>query len=50
MAAIASRSSRSRRDDPAVARALDELRYFTSMLTILGVYPADPLRARQQQG
>ena len=37
-------------DDPAVARALDELRYFTSMLTILGVYPADPLRARQQQG
>ena len=34
-------------DDPDVARALDELRYFTSMLTILGVYPADPLRAEQ---
>lgn len=34
-------------DDPALARALDELRYFTSSLTVLGVYPADPLRARQ---
>lgn len=34
-------------DDPAVARALEELRYFTSTLTILGVYPADPLRAEQ---
>ncbi|MBB1496856.1 prephenate dehydratase [Paracoccus sp. MC1862] len=34
-------------DDPAVMRALDELRYFTSALTILGVYPADPLRAEQ---
>ena len=31
-------------EDPAVARALEELRYFTSMLTILGVYPADPRR------
>lgn len=30
--------------DPAVARALEELRYFTSEMTILGVYPADPLR------
>ena len=29
-------------DDPAVARALDELRYFTSTVDILGVYPADP--------
>jgi prephenate dehydratase len=29
-------------DDPPVARALEELRYFTSSLTILGVYPADP--------
>lgn len=28
-------------DDPAVARALDELDYFTSDVTILGVYPAD---------
>ena len=32
-------------EDPAVARALDELRYFTSVLTILGVYPADPFRS-----
>ncbi|WP_299359559.1 prephenate dehydratase [uncultured Paracoccus sp.] len=37
-------------DDPAVARALEELRYFTSELTILGVYPADPLRAEQASG
>ena len=36
-------------DDPALARALDELRYFTSALTILGVYPADPLRADQRR-
>ncbi|MEM9812311.1 MAG: prephenate dehydratase [Pseudomonadota bacterium] len=32
-------------DDPAVARALEELDYFTSELTIIGVYPASPLRA-----
>jgi len=31
-------------DDPDVARALDELDYFTSDITILGVYPADPRR------
>jgi len=31
-------------DDPGVARALDELDYFTSDITILGVYPADPRR------
>ena len=31
--------------DPAVARALDELRFFTTDRTILGVYPADPRRA-----
>ncbi len=31
-------------DDPAVARALEELDYFTSSVTILGVYPADPKR------
>ncbi len=35
-------------DDPAVARALDELRYFTSELHVLGVYPADPLRMAQR--
>ncbi|TFL18804.1 prephenate dehydratase [Jannaschia formosa] len=29
-------------EDPPVARALEELRYFTSSLDILGVYPADP--------
>jgi prephenate dehydratase len=31
-------------DDAAVARALDELGYFTNNLDILGVYPADPRR------
>lgn len=31
-------------DDPALARALEELDYFTSYLEILGVYPADPRR------
>ncbi|MDT8326202.1 MAG: prephenate dehydratase [Roseovarius sp.] len=31
-------------DDANVARALDELDYFTSDITILGVYPADPRR------
>ncbi|RNF33497.1 prephenate dehydratase [Paracoccus methylarcula] len=36
-------------EDPAVRRALDELSYFTSMLEILGVYPADPLRKTQEQ-
>ena len=36
-------------EDPHVARALEELDYFTSSLNILGVYPADPLRAAQSQ-
>ncbi|WP_288943998.1 prephenate dehydratase [uncultured Roseovarius sp.] len=31
-------------DDPGVKRALDELDYFTSEITMLGVYPADPRR------
>jgi len=31
-------------DDPAVARALEELGYFTNVLDILGVYPAHPGR------
>lgn len=31
-------------DEPAVARALEELGFFTSELKILGVYPADPRR------
>ncbi|WBU61151.1 prephenate dehydratase [Paracoccus albus] len=34
-------------EDDNVRLALDELRYFTSMTNILGVYPADPLRAEQ---
>lgn len=29
-------------DEPHVRRALDELGYFTSMVKILGIYPADP--------
>ncbi|QFT64526.1 prephenate dehydratase [Roseivivax sp. THAF30] len=31
-------------EDPAVARALDELDYFTESMTILGTYPRDPRR------
>lgn len=31
-------------DDPEVARALEELGYFTNMLDVLGVYPAHPGR------
>jgi prephenate dehydratase len=31
-------------EEPAVARALDELGYFTTRLQILGVYPAHPYR------
>ncbi|MGJ8545874.1 MAG: prephenate dehydratase [Sulfitobacter sp.] len=31
-------------EDPAVARALEELGYFTNMLNVLGVYPAHPDR------
>jgi prephenate dehydratase len=30
--------------DPAVARALEELDYFTTTVEILGTYPADPRR------
>ncbi|WP_282601782.1 prephenate dehydratase [Paracoccus sp. PARArs4] len=37
-------------EDANVALALDELRYFTSTLDILGVYPADPLREAQLTG
>ncbi|TRW96770.1 prephenate dehydratase [Paracoccus sp. M683] len=35
-------------EDPNVRRALDELSYFSSSLHILGVYPADPLRAEHE--
>ena len=31
-------------DDANVQRAIEELRYFTSSMTLLGVYPADPMR------
>lgn len=34
-------------DDPPVARALEELAFFTSSLQILGVYPAHPFRRSQ---
>jgi len=32
-------------DQANVRRALEELQFFTSKLTILGVYPAHPFRA-----
>ena len=32
------------RDDPHVARALEEVRFYTDRLDILGVYPAHPYR------
>lgn len=35
---------------PSVARALEELGYFSSYMKILGVYPADPRRARGDWG
>jgi prephenate dehydratase len=31
-------------EDPPVRRALEELDYFTTEITVLGVYPADPAR------
>ncbi|MEH3032947.1 MAG: prephenate dehydratase [Aeromicrobium erythreum] len=33
-------------DDPGLARALEELTFFTTDVRILGVYPADPFRAQ----
>ena len=35
-------------NDENVKRALEELRYFTASLNVLGVYPADPLREAQR--
>jgi prephenate dehydratase len=32
--------------DPPLARALEELAFFSNELRILGVYPASPWRAR----
>ncbi len=37
-------------EDPAVARAMEELRYFTSYLAILGIYPANPFRDGIENG
>ena len=34
-------------EDPAVARALEELAHFTNFIDILGVYPAHPDRHGQ---
>jgi prephenate dehydratase len=34
--------------DPALARALEELEFFTTELKILGVYPAHPFRVEQE--
>ncbi|MDN4172082.1 prephenate dehydratase [Nocardioides sp. SOB77] len=31
-------------DDPGLARALEELAFFTTDISVLGVYPADPFR------
>ncbi|WP_099867099.1 prephenate dehydratase [Pararhizobium haloflavum] len=36
-------------DDPNLARALDELRYFSREIKILGVYPAHPFRVTQME-
>ena len=37
-------------DDPAVARAMEELDYFTDHLQILGVYPVHPFRRTPANG
>ncbi|MDA0261201.1 MAG: prephenate dehydratase [Proteobacteria bacterium] len=37
-------------DEPSVARALDELQYFSSHVKVLGVYPAHPARAETLGG
>ncbi len=37
-----------RPEDPGVARALEELAYFTTKLQILGTYPAHPFRKSQE--
>jgi prephenate dehydratase len=33
-------------EEPALARALEELSFFSERFEILGVYPADPFRTR----
>jgi prephenate dehydratase len=37
-------------DDPNVQLALEELRYFTDVLHIMGVYPESPNRRERQPG
>ena len=37
-------------DDPAVARALEELGFFSREINILGTYPAHPFRLTQSEG
>jgi prephenate dehydratase len=37
-------------DDPALRRALEELRFFSKEVRVLGVYPAHPFRVKTQQG
>jgi prephenate dehydratase len=37
-------------DDPPLARALEELEFFSRELRLLGVYPAHPFRAETQNG
>ncbi len=37
-------------DDPGLARALEELRFFSREVRILGVYPAHPFRVETQAG
>jgi prephenate dehydratase len=39
-----------RPEDPALARALEELGFFSDHLEILGTYPADPWRKARQAG
>ena len=34
-------------EDTGVAKALEELRFFSRSVRILGVYPADPMRAER---
>ena len=37
-------------EQPALARALEELGFFTAEARVLGVYPRAPFRARQGRG
>ncbi len=37
-------------DDPGLARALDELRFFSREVRLLGTYPAHPFRVETQRG